>query len=133
MPYFERFDICEAYLALEWNWHKGGWLRERPSCLRRMESIDVQLTRIGFKPGMAFCGYDSLTENGRAIYDLAERRLGLTARLPGYYDCGICGALHCADWRGDCREDSARFDATMLDEKHGADGWQEINAEDLPA
>lgn len=66
--FFDRFDICQAYLALEWDFNEGGWLHERPSNQRRMESIGVQLHRMNFKPGAAFSGYDSLEENGRAIY-----------------------------------------------------------------
>ena len=27
MPYFDRFDICEAYAVLEWDWNMGGWLQ----------------------------------------------------------------------------------------------------------
>lgn len=26
-----------------------------------------------------------------------------------FYECGICGSLHRADWNGDCREDDERF------------------------
>lgn len=77
MPEFNRFDICEAHLALEWDWHDGGWLRERPSNQRRLESTAVQLGRIGFKPGDGFCGYESLTENGQAIYHELEQRYRL--------------------------------------------------------
>jgi hypothetical protein len=74
MARFDRFDICEAYLALEWDWHVGGWLRERPSNRRRREATAIQLDRIGFKPGGGFNGFDSLTENGREIYlDLCAR------------------------------------------------------------
>jgi hypothetical protein len=76
MPHFDRFDICEAYAVLEWDWHVGGWLRERPSNQRRKEAVSVQLWRIGFKPRPNL-SYDTLTENGRAIYDAAEERLGL--------------------------------------------------------
>jgi hypothetical protein len=31
MAYFDRFDICEAYAVLEWDWNMGGWLQERPT------------------------------------------------------------------------------------------------------
>lgn len=76
MPYFDRFDICEAHLALEWDWHRGGWLQERPSNQRRMESTDIQLRRIGFKVGAGFVGYESLSENGREIYHQLEALYG---------------------------------------------------------
>lgn len=80
MPYFDRFDICEAYLALEWDYNVGGWLRERPSNQRRQESTDVQLTRIGFKPGHAFRGFDSLSENGQEIYRMLQERYGFEVK-----------------------------------------------------
>lgn len=78
MAYFERYDICEAYLAMEWDWHSGGWLQERPSNQRRAESTDIQLTRIGFKIGAGFRGYESLSENGQEIYHGLEQRYGLS-------------------------------------------------------
>ena len=43
-----RFNICQAYAQLESDYNVGGWLRERPSNQRRMESIDVQLHRVGY-------------------------------------------------------------------------------------
>lgn len=76
MAYFDRFDICEAYCVLEWDWNKDGWLRERPSNQRRMEACSVQLQRVQFRPAPNL-EYDTLTENGRAIYDAAELRMGL--------------------------------------------------------
>jgi len=78
MAYFDRFDICEAYLALEWDYNVGGWLQERPSNQRRKESIGVQLRRIWFKPSPLFNGYESLTENGKEIYDAAQQRWRLS-------------------------------------------------------
>ncbi len=77
--YFDKFDICEAYLVLEWDYNIGGWLQERPSNRRRMESTDVQLHRMHFKISPCHRGYESLTDNGKAIYDAAVIRLGLPA------------------------------------------------------
>jgi hypothetical protein len=77
MAYFERFDICEAYLALEWDWHSGGILHERPSNARRNMSTDVQLSRMEFKPGAMFGGFNSLTLNAKEIYLEAAERFGL--------------------------------------------------------
>jgi len=79
MPYFDRFDICSAYLALERDWHKGGWLRERPSCDRRRESTEVQLQRMGFRPAPDTChNFESLpNDNARDIYVDAMFRFGL--------------------------------------------------------
>ena len=45
MPYFDRFDICEAYAVLEWDWNMGGWLQERPTNRRRMEATSIQPAR----------------------------------------------------------------------------------------
>lgn len=78
MPTFNRFDICEAHLALEWDYNQGGWLRERPSNQRHMRSTDVQLTTMGFRPGMAWGGFESLSENGKNIYHELELRYGFT-------------------------------------------------------
>lgn len=76
MPYFDRFDICEAHCVLEWDYNVGGWLHERPSNQRRMESTGVQLHRMGFKPALGL-SYDTLTENGQEIYDELVVRYGL--------------------------------------------------------
>ena len=62
--YFDRFDICEAYAALECDWNVGGILQPRG------KQVAVQLHRIGFRLGAASHGdYESLSENGKAIYD----------------------------------------------------------------
>ena len=42
------FDVCHAYQMLEANYNVDGWVRERPSNQRRMESIGCQLARIGY-------------------------------------------------------------------------------------
>lgn len=68
MAEWNRFDICEAYCCLEGDYSKGGWLQERPSNQRRMESIGVQLHRMQFRPAMGFSGFNDLTENGQEIY-----------------------------------------------------------------
>lgn len=80
---WDRFDICEAYAVLEWDWHQGGWLHERPSNVRRGqrrgfvgEATSIQLARIGFKPS-PMLSYATLTENGKDIYHAAARRFGL--------------------------------------------------------
>lgn len=76
MAHFDRFDICEAYLVLEGDWHVGGILWERPSNRRRNMSTDFQLRRMGFKPRPDL-SYETLEENGREIYDELERRYRL--------------------------------------------------------
>lgn len=42
------FDICQAHQQLEADYNVGGWVRERPSNKRRMESTSTQLSRIGY-------------------------------------------------------------------------------------
>lgn len=46
--------------------------------------------------------------------------------LPEYYECGICGGWHSANWNGDCREDAARFNPEDLDKLHGWGGWEHV-------
>ena len=60
MPYFDRFDIISAHYAYACDFHRGqgSMLYERLSRITRY-----------FTPGAAWKGYDSLTENGKAIYD----------------------------------------------------------------
>jgi len=45
---YDVFDICQAHAQLEADYNKGGWLRERPSNLRRMESTSCQLSRLQY-------------------------------------------------------------------------------------
>lgn len=74
--HLDRFDICEAYLALEWDYNLGGWLHERASNRRRNEATAVQLHRMGFKARRSFNGFESLSENGQAIYRNLEAKYG---------------------------------------------------------
>jgi hypothetical protein len=67
--YFDRFDICEAYLALEIDWNQGGLVDGK--------SYSSQLISIGFKPSPLFKGYESLTPNGKEIYLNKAFDLGL--------------------------------------------------------
>jgi hypothetical protein len=57
--YFNRFDIVEAYYLALCHCHAGQYSRDY-----------ARLCHIGqyFKPGALF-SYESLTDNGRAIYD----------------------------------------------------------------
>lgn len=63
----DRFDICEAYAVLEWDYNREGWLQERPSNQRRLQSIGVQLARMQFRPAMGLC-FEVLTEDGQEVY-----------------------------------------------------------------
>lgn len=75
MPYFDRFDICEAHLLIEWDYNVGGILRERPSNIRRNMSTGYQLNRMGFRPGFSLT-WETLSDNGKEIYELLEIRYG---------------------------------------------------------
>lgn len=76
MAQFDRFDICEAHYILESDYNVGGWLQERPSNRRRREATSVQLQRMQFKPSPSL-SYDSLTENGKEIYQELVTRYNL--------------------------------------------------------
>lgn len=73
---FDRFDICEAHYILESDYNVSGVLQERPSNIRRRMSTGFQLSRMGFKPAPNL-SYESMTDNGRAIYDELVKRYKL--------------------------------------------------------
>jgi len=84
-PYFDRFDIVEAYYLIEVYYNVGGWLHERSSNVRRGvargfigEATHVQLARIAFNP-RSNLSYDTLTDNGKAIYDRLVELYGFTS------------------------------------------------------
>ena len=43
------FDICQAHAQLESDYNVGGWIHERPSNRRRMESTGCQLARLQYR------------------------------------------------------------------------------------
>jgi hypothetical protein len=59
---FDRFDICYAYKALEMDYNVSGILDGRK------KQVAGQLVKLGFNAGAAFNGYESLSDNGKAIY-----------------------------------------------------------------
>ena len=81
MPHFNRFDICEAHAVLEWDYNLGGWLHERPSNQKRREATSVQLHRMQFKARRDL-SYETLTDNGREIYDDLVERFNLQKEEP---------------------------------------------------
>lgn len=87
MPYFDRFDICYAYQALENDWNRGGMLHERPSNQRRRESVGVQLARMQFRPAGDGGNFERLDENQKAIYVEALVRLGMNELLSWDDEC----------------------------------------------
>ena len=58
--YFDRFDIVSAHYAHAVDYHEG-----------MGSELYAKQCRISeyFTPGMAWQGYDSLSENGKVIYD----------------------------------------------------------------
>ena len=83
MPYFDRFDICEAYYLAEMFWNTGGIFQERLHDPQRQgslersvrnESTGVQLSRVEFRP-RDLKDESSLTENGQEIYHQLIDRL----------------------------------------------------------
>ena len=58
--YFDRYDIVEAHYAFACDYHSG-----------QSSDLYAKLCRISryYSPGRAWKGYDSLSENGKAIYD----------------------------------------------------------------
>lgn len=81
MADWNRFDICIAHHCLENDWNVGGWVRERPSNRRRMESTHVQLDRIGFSFSYGPGNFEGLLseeyENAAEIYVNALIKFGL--------------------------------------------------------
>lgn len=75
-PTFDRFDICEAHYILESDYNVSGILQERPSNQRRNMSSGFQLSRMHFKPAPNL-SFDTLTENGQAIYKELVKRYQL--------------------------------------------------------
>lgn len=86
MAYFDRFDICEAYKALEDDYNVSGVLQERPSNRRRAMSTDFQLHRMEFRPSPMFCGFASMSENAQDIYMDLVARYGLPAPEGAEFD-----------------------------------------------
>lgn len=59
------FDIAQAHCQLESDYNVGGWVHERPSNQRRMESTSCQLLRLQFEPrGRWVDIYTERDENG---------------------------------------------------------------------
>lgn len=79
MPYFDRFDICDAYAAFHTGYHAGGYAtgrRERHNGSTNSD-IHARLHRIGYRrAGLPLCDVEALSENGRAIYDALVARKG---------------------------------------------------------
>lgn len=66
MATFNRIDIVEAHYLFLTHFHEGGGSKK----YQRLSTIP---TRFGFKPAPNL-SYDTLTENGRDIYDALVRK-----------------------------------------------------------
>lgn len=109
MAYFDRFDICAAYDALECDWNQGGHIPARTSRQHgtRSESIGVQLHRMGYRASPFANGSANLSDNAREIYALACDRLRLGDG--GYKPCAVPDCMETAIGWGaplclDCQE-----------------------------
>ena len=72
---WNRRDIIDAWMRLESDYNVNGWLHERPSNRRRLESCGVQVHRM--TRGRRYDWPDTLTANAHRIYRNAEKRLNL--------------------------------------------------------
>lgn len=78
-------SLCQAHAQLESDYNVGGWLRERPSNLRRMASTGVQLSRMKYRNTYGWVGItaepqegdDPEDENVRIVYVVNALRYGL--------------------------------------------------------
>jgi hypothetical protein len=61
MPYFNRFDVCEAYYVYALHYHRGQGSKEY--------AVFGRLANIGFDPSRLLYGEENLSENGREIYN----------------------------------------------------------------
>ena len=59
-PYFDRFDVCEAFWLLASHLHSGQWSRGY--------AVLSKLARINFNPRQSLRTVADLSENGQAIY-----------------------------------------------------------------
>jgi hypothetical protein len=71
-PYFDRFDICEAYYLFASQYHSRQWSAEY--------QIFGILDRIGFRLGARGLDYTSLSENARGIYIRLARKANARIR-----------------------------------------------------
>lgn len=67
------FDICQAHAQLEADYNVGGWVRERPSNRRRMESTSCQLSRLGYSDAYRWVDIYAEPDEGGDCDDEAVR------------------------------------------------------------
>ena len=69
MPYFDRFDICEAHYMFAMLWHTGKH--------SKIYAKFGTLSRIGFRPAPSLSGPENLELNGYQIYEQLLEKHGL--------------------------------------------------------
>lgn len=97
------FALCQAHAQLESDFNVGGWIRERPSNLRRMASTGVQLSRMQYSNVYGWVdilatpeeGDDSMDEEVRIVYAANAVQYGLPLDEPLK---ALATRLICADW-----------------------------------
>lgn len=72
--YYDRFDIVSAHYAFYSDWHCG----QHSAFYKRLCRI---LSKLKFSPGAAWKGYDSLSDNGKDIYNNLQDDSELIGRL----------------------------------------------------
>lgn len=77
MPYFDRFDIVEAWRLCLQEW--SHWNVSPSVEYYRLGKMDTYYT-----PGMGGGSYESLSENGQAIYDQLSARYETRAYTPNW-------------------------------------------------
>jgi len=67
--HFDRFDICEAYYLWLTLHHDGkGYKKSDPRYWSSYGRLSTMQNALGYRPS-ALLAYETLTENGQAIYD----------------------------------------------------------------
>lgn len=74
-----RYNICQAYAQLEADYNVGGWVRERPSNQRRMESIGAQLSRIGYDSPNTWVDIEAEVTDSEDTDDMEVREVYMRA------------------------------------------------------
>lgn len=77
MPYFDRFDICDAYAQFASDYNVSGYTTGRRERFHGETNSDifVRLHRMNYTPGHFYPGYADLSSNAKDIYEALALRL----------------------------------------------------------
>ena len=96
-PTYDRFDIVSAHYAYACDYHDG----QSSELYARQCRITNPNGRLRFKPSPSWNGFESLTENGREIYNRLERENGQQETayvLTDPYELATAGCVnYCGD------------------------------------